>query len=123
MALSGSPTCALQVLRGHSRPVSYVRWLGKRVVTASVDSSLAWWDLAPTAETFREASTRRGLAEQGLDPQGVTTGSPLKIRAFRGHSNLKNFTGLAVREADSLLACGSECGSAFVYHRCAEDPP
>ena len=84
-----------------------------------MDSSLAWWDLAPTAESLRDASTRRGLAEQGLDPQGVPTGSPLKIRAFRGHSNAKNFTGLAVRESDGLLACGSECGSAFVYHRCA----
>ena len=102
--------------------MSYVRWMGKRVVTASVDSSLAWWDLAPSADTLRDTSTRRGLAEQGLDPTDTPTGAPLKIRAFRGHSNVKNFAGLAVRESDGLLACGSECGSAYVYHRCWSSP-
>ena len=121
-ACNADEAACAQVLRGHKRPVSYVRWMGRRVVTASVDSSLAWWDLQPSQETLGEPSILRALREQGLDPHNPPTDGPLKIRAFRGHANAKNFAGLAVQERDGLLACGSECGSAFVYHKCWSSP-
>ena len=83
----------LAVLAGHGRPVSYVRFMGRsEAVTASVDGSLALWDLGSAAGVARPA------------------------RSFRGHVNAKNFVGLAVLEAERLIACGSETGAAVGYH-------
>lgn len=83
----------LAVLAGHGRPVSYVRFLGRgEAVTASVDGSLALWDWGSAGGIVRPA------------------------RSFRGHVNAKNFVGLAVLEAERLIACGSETGAAVGYH-------
>ena len=152
----------VQVVRGHSRPLSYVRWLGRRLLTASVDGSMVrpccwpgdkrghaptvhvlgvvgwaacasaparlchlrlltgqrlqgWWDLSPGPELAADPSCARALRGQGLDPAAPPPG-PLLIRSLQGHTNTRNFVGLSVREADGLVACGSECGSAFAYH-------
>jgi WD40 repeat protein len=86
-----------QVCKGHERPVSFVRFMGRQqLATASVDSSLALWDL-----------------------NGVT---PTLLRRYRGHTNVKNFVGLSVREEDQLMACGSEVGEAVAYHRAWSKP-
>ncbi len=87
-----------QVLEGHRRPVSFARFMGRdRLVTASVDSSLALWSLT------------RGAA-------------PTLFRCYRGHANHKNFVGLSVRAQDELIACGSESGAAYAYHRAWSKP-
>lgn len=87
-----------QVIKGHTRPVSYVRFMGRhRLATAAVDSSLALWDLHGTA-------------------------GPSLFRRYLGHANTKNFVGLSVREDDELMACGSEAGQAVAYHRAWTKP-
>ena len=88
----------MQVLEGHRRPVSFARFMGRdRLVTASVDSSVALWSLNGGA-------------------------SPTLFRCYRGHANHKNFVGLSVRARDELIACGSESGAAFAYHRAWSKP-
>lgn len=88
----------LQVVQGHKRPLSFARFMGRqRLVTASVDSSLALWSLN----------------------DGKT---PTLFRRYKGHINVKNFVGLSVREEDELMACGSEAGQAVAYHRAWSKP-
>lgn len=87
-----------QVLKGHDRPVSFARFMGRnRLVTASVDSSLAVWD----------------LNQQGRGQL---------FRRYEGHTNQKNFVGLSVCPETELMATGSECGQAFAYHRAWSRP-
>ena len=101
MSIEAEACSAAQVLSGHSRPVSYVRFMGRsRVATASTDSSLALWDLG----------TR-------TDPGGARV-----FRRYEGHANAKNFVGLSVREDDELMATGSEMGQAVAYHRAWSAP-
>ncbi|BDA50225.1 probable WD repeat-containing protein RUP1 [Coccomyxa sp. Obi] len=109
LALAGADCCAyiydlrkmctpLQVLEGHQRPVSFARFMGRdRLVTASVDSSLGLWCLNGGA-------------------------TPSLFRCYRGHANHKNFVGLSVHARDELIACGSESGAAFAYHRAWSKP-
>lgn len=87
-------------VHGHSRPVSYVKFLDRTtLVTAAIDATLATWDLSSSSSTV------------------CTTGRVLDApkRVFRGHSNCKNFVGLAVRPEDQLVACGSESSEVFTY--------
>ena len=42
----------------------------------------------------------------------------LQLRTFRGHTNEKNFVGLAVNS--EYIACGSETNEVFVYHKVRE---
>ena len=87
----------LQVLQGHSRPVSFAKFMGrKRLVTASVDSTLAMWNLD-------------------------RTGGHL-FRRYEGHRNQKNFVGLSVCPETEFMATGSECGQAVAYHRAWSRP-
>ncbi|KAK9820862.1 hypothetical protein WJX81_005532 [Elliptochloris bilobata] len=80
---------------GHSRAVSYVRWMGPdRLVSASTDNRLKLWDVA--------AATRAGTA-------------PAPLTTFTGHVNERNFVGLSVT-ADGYLACGSEDNAVYAYH-------
>ena len=72
----------------------------------------AWWDLQPSAATAADPSCVRALQLRGLNPAALPEG-PLLIRSMQGHTNAKNFVGLSVREADGLIACGSECGCAL----------
>ncbi|KAF6251314.1 WD40-repeat-containing domain protein [Scenedesmus sp. NREL 46B-D3] len=88
----------LAVLRGHTRPVSYAKFFGaQQLVSASIDGTLAAWDLVPAL----------GQA-------------PWKV--FKGHTNEKNFVGLAVHPCAGLMAVGSETGEVFAYHTSWSDP-
>lgn len=90
------PAAPLLTLPGHQKAVSYVRWCNEReMVSASTDSTLRLWNLAPQAVTGPE-------------------------RIYDGHANEKNFVGLAV-EGD-FLACGSETNEAFVYYKPLSKP-
>ncbi|KFM26971.1 E3 ubiquitin-protein ligase COP1 [Auxenochlorella protothecoides] len=78
----------LETLSGHSKPVSYVRWLDSgSLITASTDSTLRRWGMLG--------------ADPGPGPSSYT-----------GHTNEKNFVGLCVE--DGLIASGSETNEPFV---------
>lgn len=108
----------VHTLTGHNRSVSYARFLGsQRVITASVDGSLACWDLPLPPE----------VAEDQVVPdwQGNFSGTASfssnehsgKVRRrFYGHQNAKNFVGLSVRPEDGLMACGSETSTVYAYN-------
>ena len=115
------------VLEGHARAASYVRWLGRRrLASASVDATLAVWDLPGSSSTQhaqhgqvqvqqpRSSGSGSGAAAPGAAGKGGTSAEAWGAqvvrpwRQFRGHRNSKNFVGLAVRPGDRLLACGSE---------------
>ncbi|KAK7487262.1 hypothetical protein BaRGS_00021490 [Batillaria attramentaria] len=76
------------VFRGHKKAVSYVKFLSNHeVVSASTDSQLKLWDLK----------------------------RPNAICTFTGHTNEKNFVGLAT-DGD-YVACGSENNSLYMYYK------
>ncbi|XAR71725.1 hypothetical protein NMG60_11018128 [Bertholletia excelsa] len=78
------------VLEGHSKPVTYVRFLDHQtVVTAATDGCLKLWQ----------------------------AGEPRPVRTYRGHSNSRRFVGLSVWRSGGLLGCGSESNQVFVYDK------
>ncbi|CAL8465090.1 g4625 [Coccomyxa elongata] len=86
----------LAVIGGHSKAVSYVRWLdGTHLVSASTDNQLKLWDLAAAGRHMRQQEWR---------PRTVLT----------GHTNERNFVGLSVTP-DGYIACGSEDNSVYAY--------
>ena len=79
---------ALDIYKGHKKAVSYAKFVGKEeIVSASTDSELRLW-------------------QAGTTPC---------IRSFRGHTNDKNFVGLATN--GDYIACGSEDNSLYVYYK------
>lgn len=104
---------SLQVLQGHSHAVSFVRFLGHEVVTASIDGTLGWWDLGNSQNASGDATGKH---------QDVLGAPAKRLRTLHGHANAQNFVGLSVREHDRLIACGSERGSAYVYHTSWDTP-
>ena len=115
----------LHTLTGHDRAVSYVKFLSaQRVVTASVDGSLACWDL-PASPDFAEdqvvpnwEGNFSGTASFSSSKQGAAKDR----RRFVGHQNAKNFVGLSVRPEDGLMACGAETSSVFAYNTHWSEP-
>ncbi|XP_042005328.1 protein SPA1-RELATED 2-like isoform X2 [Salvia splendens] len=88
------PWCTLA---GHDNAVSYVRFLdSETIVSASIDNTLKLWDLKATTL-------------DGVSPPHAST------LTFRGHTNDKNFVGLAV--LDGYLACGSETNEVYAYYK------
>jgi len=76
------------VFRGHKKAVSYAKFVDKdEIVSASTDSELKLWK----------------------------TNAKSCIRSFRGHTNDKNFVGLAT-DGD-FIACGSENNSLYIYYK------
>ncbi|XP_050236936.1 protein SUPPRESSOR OF PHYA-105 1 [Mercurialis annua] len=87
------PWCTLA---GHEKAVSYVKMLdSETLVSASTDNTLKLWDLNKTSST-------------GLSPGACA-------RTFSGHTNEKNFVGLATM--DGYIACGSETNEVYSYYR------
>jgi len=108
----------LHTLTGHSRAVSYVRFLSsQRLVTASVDGSLACWDLPYRSESAGDQvvpdwdGNFSGNAHLRSNKEGVKA-----WRRFVGHKNAKNFVGLTVRPEDGLMASGSETSTVYAYN-------
>ncbi|XP_050531054.1 E3 ubiquitin-protein ligase COP1-like isoform X1 [Daktulosphaira vitifoliae] len=84
------PKRALATFKGHKKAVSYVKFLnGREMVSASTDSQLKLWNVDDAAEGC--------------------------LRSFVGHTNEKNFVGLAT-DGD-YIACGSENNSLYVYYK------
>ena len=106
VGLSSADSCAyvydlrnlsipVRTLRGHARPVSYIKFYDQNtVVTAGIDSSLISWDVT------------RGHG-----------GEAEAVRRYAAHSNHKHFTGLSVLPEEGLLACGSETGHVYCYEQ------
>lgn len=106
---------ALHKLSGHSRPVSFARFLSThRLVTSSVDGTLACWDLQSDAEDH-VVPPWDGNFSGNAHFRGRKLGGS-NWRRFVGHKNAKNFVGLAVRPEDGLMACGSETSTVFAYN-------
>jgi hypothetical protein len=103
-------------LSGHTRAVSYVRWMSPtRLATASTDASLAVWQL-PGAGLV---NGWMGELQQGDGGGGRSSACEVLTQPWkrlRGHRNSKNFVGLSVRPEDGLVACGSEVPACFAYH-------
>ncbi|GAB6021877.1 hypothetical protein CHUAL_006043 [Chamberlinius hualienensis] len=79
---------ALGLFKGHLKAVSYVKFLNpNEIVSASTDSELKLWSV----------------------------GKPSCLRSFTGHTNEKNFVGLAT-DGDYIV-CGSENNSLYVYYK------
>ena len=86
-------SCPLRTLRGHTRPVSHIKFYDQNtVVTTGVDSSLISWDL----------SKERGCEQEA---------------AYTAHINNKHFVGLSVLPEEGLVCCGSETGHVFCYEK------
>jgi len=106
VGLSSADSCAyvydlrnlsipVRTLRGHTRPVSYIKFYDQNtVVTAGIDSSLISWDVT------------RGHG-----------GEAEAMRRYAAHSNHRHFTGLSVLPEEGLLACGSETGHVYCYEQ------
>uniref|UniRef100_A0A7N0SX10 Uncharacterized protein n=1 Tax=Kalanchoe fedtschenkoi TaxID=63787 RepID=A0A7N0SX10_KALFE len=78
----------LHIFSGHKKAVSYVKFLSSsELASASTDGTLRLWDVNQNTQ----------------------------VRTFRGHTNEKNFVGLAVNS--EYIACGSETNEVFIYHK------
>lgn len=88
----------LATVQGHSRAISYVRFLGcgRRLLTASTDNALKLWDIATLIN-----SPRKQLVVADM--------------TFTGHVNEKNFVGLSVTD-EGYIATGSEDNTVVAYH-------
>jgi len=83
----------VQVLNGHRKAVSYVKYLNaNEIASASTDSTINIWN--------------------------VNTGE--LSCALKGHTNEKNFVGLTV--AGEHVACGSETNEVYIYHKELSSP-
>ena len=91
------PNAPFVTLQGHRKAVSYVRWVGDEVVSASTDNTLKLWDL------------------NQRDPRHAC------VRTYIGHTNEKNFVGLSAN-AHGYIACGSEDNVVHVYAKHASSP-
>lgn len=79
---------ALTIFKGHRKAVSYVKFLNREdIVSASTDSQLKMWNV----------------------------NSNHCLRSFVGHTNEKNFVGLAT-DGD-YIACGSENNALYIYYK------
>lgn len=109
-------TAPLHTLSGHSRAVSFARFMSShRLVTSSVDGSLACWDL-DNPDGDQVVPQWDGNFSGNAHFRGGKHAGSRDWRRFVGHKNSKNFVGLAVRPEDGLMACGSETSSVFVYN-------
>ena len=91
---------AMASFKGHKKAVSYVRWAGNDIISASTDCTLRLW------------STTRAALSGGECTQ--------EERTYRGHTNERNFVGLAV--SNDLIICGSETHEVFTYYQPLSKP-
>ena len=80
-------------MAGHSKAVSYVKFLSAReMASASTDNTLKLWDVQ--------------------DCQLIHT--------MRGHANERNFVGLSATK--EYITCGSETNDLYLYHKAMTMP-
>jgi len=91
------PNTPMLSLQGHRKAVSYVRWIGDEIISASTDNTLKLWDI------------------KCGDPRRMC------VRTYTGHTNEKNFVGLSVSQ-DGYIACGSEDNVVHVYSKHSSVP-
>jgi E3 ubiquitin-protein ligase RFWD2 len=91
------PNTPMISLQGHRKAVSYVRWIGDEIISASTDNTLKLWDI------------------KCGDPRRMC------VRTYMGHTNEKNFVGLSVSQ-DGYIACGSEDNVVHVYSKHSSVP-
>lgn len=83
----------LEVLSGHKKAVSYVRYASStEVVSASTDGTLRVWEV----------------------------GGDKSVKTLSGHTNEKNFVGLSV--TSQFVCCGSETNDVYVYYKHVSRP-
>ncbi|KAI8472315.1 MAG: WD40-repeat-containing domain protein [Monoraphidium minutum] len=103
------PSAPLAVAPGHSKAVSYVKFMpGGRLVSASTDGTLRVWS-AP------------GLAAAGAAGGGEAAYGAACEAVLRGHANERNFVGLTASD-DGYVVCGSETNEVVCYHRALPPP-
>ncbi|KAJ3695109.1 hypothetical protein LUZ60_000486 [Juncus effusus] len=84
----------LATLRGHTKTVSYVKFMDPgTIVSSSTDGSVKLWEVGKEKERVVEGASQ----------------------TFTGHLNTKNFVGLSI--SDGYIATGSETNEVFVYHK------
>ncbi|GLI64451.1 hypothetical protein VaNZ11_007723 [Volvox africanus] len=102
----------LYVLTGHTRAVSYVRFLSPtQLVSASTDNTLRLWQLdslGTMGSVVSVPNAAPGPATANAIPASCT-------QVFRGHVNERNFTGLSL-SPDGYITCGSENNRVFCYY-------
>lgn len=107
---------------GHRRSVSYVKWLdAQQLVTASTDNTLRRWNVP---ELLSAASSSSSASRE----IGAAAAAAACRMTYRGHTNNRNFIGLAVLPGSpnapaaagggsgGYIVCGSETNEAYVYH-------
>lgn len=100
------PTRSTQVLQGHKKAVSYVRFMSNHeIVSASTDCTLRLWDV-------------RDQTDAKLPGQPLVKSDCR--RTYTGHLNEKNFVGLSI--SGDLISCGSESNIVYAYHRDLSQP-
>ena len=120
-----APQDPLYVLKGHQRPVSYVKFLasGQDLITASVDGTLGHWQTS--CKDQQGLSSKPQQQQSGPDSQQSNASSSIfldPVRRFRGHTNQRNFVGLAVEPSTDLIACGSEDSEVYLFHTAWASP-
>lgn len=87
-------------IMGHGKAVSYVRFMGEsHLVSASTDNTVKIWDM------------NSSYCEDSITCENV----------LMGHTNEKNFVGLAVTP-EGYIACGSETNTVFCYYKALPMP-
>lgn len=107
----------LHLFSGHRKAVSYVRYVSAtEVASASTDGTLRLWDL--TLGSNPGTPPPPGTHAAALAARSGLASNP--VQTFRGHTNEKNFVGMAA--SDEFLACGSESNEVFVYFKALGAP-
>jgi protein suppressor of PHYA-105 1 len=98
----------LSCVPGHRKAVSYVRWLtGEQLVSASTDSTVKLWSVPTLAAV--------GSSTVGSSAAAAASGREAAVAAclgtYTGHSNERNFIGLAVLPGVPGASSGSASSS------------
>jgi hypothetical protein len=106
----------LAALRGHRRPVSYVKFFGASgLVSASIDASLAWWDLAGLLGQQQEPGEQEQQQEQERQ-QRQASGQPVLLGQRQG-GQPQSGDG---QQSGDLRRAGDGCGDGD--DQCAPGP-
>ncbi|GIL90651.1 hypothetical protein Vretimale_15730 [Volvox reticuliferus] len=104
----------LYVLAGHTRAVSYVRFLSPtQLVSASTDNTLRLWQLDRLGTSGSAPGSFDASASRPATADAIAASC---TQIFRGHVNERNFTGLSL-SPDGYITCGSENNRVVCYYQ------